>query len=530
MSDLGRCAPPPHPAPGRADALVGSAGSERRRIVTNGFWTTGVFLANAVVMFLLSPYILGHLGEASYGIWAIVISLTGYFGFADLGIKPAAVYFVARHDAKHEPDEVNRYANTAFSVFAFGGALVFLAALGCAPWFTGWFHVAAEAAGEARAALLVTSASIALTLPLHAYSAVVIGKQRYALSSATDLVVLAAKTTAILFALSRGGGILALAWIAFGADVLEMGTKAWLGFRVEPRLRFAPRLGDRARARSLFAFGAAAILVNLAAILVWKTDAIVIGATLGVVSVTAFDVGSKIPFYARSLTAAASRVLAPAATRLDAKGSTPELLAMLERSSRAMLFVSGAMIAYLLAVGAPFLARWQGEAYRGDAFDVLAVLSIGALGPIAAQPFEHVLYGARRLFPLAVLSITEGVLNLGLSLVLVRSMGVVGVAIGTTVPGLLIRLVALPMYGVRAFGGAFLPFALRTFAVPLLACTLTTLGLRALVARDAALSWPALLGLAAAAQLLFLGIAWSLAKATPRAWRAGHAPAAAGAA
>lgn len=498
--------------------------------MTNGFWTTGVFLANAVVMFLLSPFILARLGQASYGIWAIVISLTGYFGFADLGIKPAAVYFVARHDARREPDEVNRFANTAFVVFAACGALVFLAALACAPWFTGWFHVGAEAAGEARAALLVTSASIALTLPLHAYSAVVVGKQRYALTSATDLVVLAAKTTAILLALSQGGGILALAWIAFGADVLEMGTKAWLAFRIEPALRFAPRLSDRTRAKGLFSFGGAAILVNLSQILVWKTDALVIGATMGVAAVTVFDVGSKIPFYARSLTGAASRVLAPAATRLDATGSTGEILGMLARSSRAMLFVSGAMIAYLLSVGAPFLAKWQGEAYRGGAFDVLAVLAIGAIGPIAAQPFEHVLYGARRLLPLATLSILEGVLNLGVSLALVGPLGVVGVAIGTTVPGLLVRLVALPAYGVRAFGGAFLPFALRTWTVPLVACALTTLGMRTFVARDAALSWPALLGLAVAAQLVFLGIAWSLAKASPRAWREAVVPAAEGAA
>ena len=485
----------------------------------NGAWTSGVFLANAVVMFLVSPFVLRSLGASSYGVWEIVISLTGYFGFADLGIKPAAVYFVARHDAKREPDEVNRYANTAFTVFALGGALVFLAALACAPWFTGWFHVDAAAAGDARAALIVTSASIALTLPLHAYSAVVIGKQRYALTSSTDLVVLAAKTTATVFVLSHGGGLLALAWIAFGADVLEMGVKAWLGFRVEPALRFAPRLFDRVRARGLLSFGAAAILVNLAAIFVWKTDAIVIGATLGVGAVTVFAVGSKIPFYARSLTSAASRVLAPAATRLEASGSSSQLLAMLSRSSRAMLLVSGAMIAYLLTVGAPFLAKWQGEAYRGEAFDVLAVLAIGALGPIAAQPFEHVLYGARRLLPLAKLSIVEGVLNLGVSIALAKPLGVVGVAIGTTVPGLLVRLVALPMYGVRTFGGSFLPFALRAWTVPLLACGLTTAGLKAFVSRDAALSWPALLGLAAVAEVLFLGIAWALSKASPRAWR-----------
>jgi len=509
---------------------VGEKGSGRRRLVGNGLWTTAVFVANAVVMFLLSPFVRTRLGNAGYGVWEVVISLTGYFGFADLGIKPAAVYFVARHDALGEPARVNRYANTAFVVFAIAGALVFLVALACAPWFTAWFRVPADHAADARAALLVTSASIAATLPLHAYSAVVIGKQRYALTSATDLVVLLAKTAATVFALTHGGGLLALAWIALGADVLEMGTKARLGFLAEPALRLRPRIADRASARGLLAFGAGAILVNLAQLLVWRTDALVIGATIGAEAVAIFAVGSKIPFYARSLTGAASRVLAPEATRLDTKGSAPEILRMLSRSSRAMLLVAGAMIAYLLTVGAPFLARWQGEEFRGEAFVVMAVLALGALGPIAAQPFEHVLYGARRVMPLAWLSIVEGALNLAVSIALARPYGVVGVAIGTAAPGLLVRLVALPIYGVRAFGGAFGAFALRSFALPLAAVAITTLVLHALVGRDDALGWPALVGLAVGAQGLFLAVATALARLAPRAWSREPEPVAGGAA
>lgn len=511
--------PPASAGAGRIASVLGARGTERRRLVRNGLWTTGVFLANALVMFLLSPFVRKSLGNSAYGVWEVVISLTGYFGFADLGIKPAAVYFVARHDALKEPHRVNQYANTAFVVFAIAGGLVFLVSLACAPWFTGWFHVPAEQAADARLALIVTSASIAGTLPLHAYSAVVIGKQRYALTSSTDLVVLAAKTAATVYVLTHGGGILALAWIAMGADVLEMGAKSWLGFRAEPALRFHPKLADRASARGLLAFGLGAIIVNLAQLLVWRTDALVIGATIGAEAVAIFAVGSKIPFYARSMTGAASRVLAPAATRLDATGSKAELLRMLSRSSKTMLLVAGAMIAYLLAVGAPFLARWQGEEFRGEAFTVMAVLALGAIGPIAAQPFEHVLYGARKVMPLAKLSIIEGVLNLAISIALARPYGIVGVAIGTTIPGLLVRLVALPIYGVRTFGGKFGPFALRSFVVPIVACALTTFALKAFVSRESELGWPALLGLAAAAQVVFLAIATALTRATPRAWK-----------
>ncbi len=125
------------------------------------------------------------------------------------------------------------------------------------------------------------------------------------------------------------------------------------------------------------------------------------------------------------------------------------------------------------------------------------------------------LYGAKKVMPLARLSIVEGVLNLAVSIALARPMGVVGVAIGTTVPGLLVRFVLLPRYGVRVFGGSFARFALRTWTVPLVACAATTLAVGAFVPRGADLSWPALFALAAGTQALFLAVAFALAAREP---------------
>src|SRR5206468_12881906 len=111
----------------------GAAGSERRTLAVGGAWNLSVFAASAATAFALRPFVVSHLGDALFGAWSLVASLTGYLGFADLGVRPAVVHYVARHDARGAIDEVNAYVNTAFDVFAACGAAVLALGLAAAP-------------------------------------------------------------------------------------------------------------------------------------------------------------------------------------------------------------------------------------------------------------------------------------------------------------------------------------------------------------------------------------------------------------
>jgi len=60
-----------------------------------------------------------------------------------------------------------------------------------------------------------------------------------------------------------------------------------------------------------------------------------------------------------------------------------------------------------------------------------------------------VLYGLGKHRPLAVVGWLEAAANLGLSLLLVRHYGILGVAIGTAVPQVFFNLVVIPTYVLR---------------------------------------------------------------------------------
>src|SRR5262249_41036040 len=153
-----------------------------------------------------------------------------------------------------------------------------------------WFGVGAEHAGECRTAVLITASSLAITLPLNGFSAVVVAKQRVDLLCGTGLVVMSAKAIAAALVPRGGGGRVGLLLVVLGADLVEMAAKTAFAFRIEPGLRLSPRLATFDRAKRLLAYGSMAVLVNLAGILVYQTDAMVVGATLGAAAVTPFAV------------------------------------------------------------------------------------------------------------------------------------------------------------------------------------------------------------------------------------------------
>jgi O-antigen/teichoic acid export membrane protein len=402
------------------------------------------------------------------------------------------VHFVARHDAQGDLEGLNRHVNAAFTVFSIGGLLFLVLTGATAMWLPTWDRLGSVPPGDAVAVALIIGVEIALTFPFNAFSAVLIGRQRFDVVARIDLVVLVLRT-AVTIALVEGGfGLVALAWAYGIAGIVEIAWKTWAAFRELPGLRFAPRLADRAARRALLGYGGWAVLISVALTLTWQTDPLVVGAVLTLAAVPHFTQPGSLAAQARALLWAACRVLAPAAGALEGRGDRGELTRILVQGSRVMLLLAGPMLAYMVALGDPFLARWLGEGYRGESGDVLTVLALGVAAPIASHPLVQVLYGVNRLRPLALLYLVEGVANLALSLLLAKPLGIVGVAIGTAIPAFVAHAIVLPRLVARSWGLSWGRLTAATWVLPLVAGTVTWGALELLTDRTAPYGWGAL--------------------------------------
>jgi O-antigen/teichoic acid export membrane protein len=111
----------------------------------------------------------------------------------------------------------------------------------------------------------------------------------------------------------------------------------------------------------------------------------------------------------------------------------------------------------------------MGPEFAAPAGQVLAILAITTVLAAPQWLFSSVLYGISRHRIIAILRIVEGVVNLGLSILLVQLIGLPGVALGMAIPSIVIVVLVLPFFAARAIGLDLRRYHAEAYLRPLLA-------------------------------------------------------------
>src|SRR5947209_11769551 len=101
----------------RPEAPQPTAVRTKRNVLFN--WAG--FGVASIVNFLLSPFIIHHLGNTVYGIWVLMMSLTGYLSLLDLGVRIAVTRYVAKFHAESDVARASRTVSSALAIFAVAG-------------------------------------------------------------------------------------------------------------------------------------------------------------------------------------------------------------------------------------------------------------------------------------------------------------------------------------------------------------------------------------------------------------------------
>ena len=61
---------------------------------------------NLIIMFAMSPFVIHRLGDVNYGVWTIMMSMTGYLGLVEIGTRGALGRFINYYLGKKEIDKL----------------------------------------------------------------------------------------------------------------------------------------------------------------------------------------------------------------------------------------------------------------------------------------------------------------------------------------------------------------------------------------------------------------------------------------
>ena len=458
------------------------------RNVVTGTLTSYVLLAvNIVLGIYLMPFTMGHLGREDYGLWMLVASMTVYFQLFDLGFGSGIVRHITAADARGDHDEVNTvlstfvviYSGIAAAVLALTGLLIVVAV----PRFD---TLSGDQVRTAQYILGILGLRIAVGFPMSIFGAVTTARQRFALTTGIAIVVVLLQGVCTWVLLTAGYGVIPLVAATAAINVVSYAAYAIAARRTFPAMRITPSRFSRRHVREVTAFSAYMFLIGIAIQLGMHVDTLIVGAYIGTTAVAIYTVAMRLTEYQRQLCGQFSHFLFPLIVRYHAAQDAGAVRTTLLEGTRLGVGLATLVALGLIVFGPPLVQLWMGTGFE-EAIIPLYVLAAASVVMVAQGPTGTILLGTGRHRMVAAASISESVMNVGLTIALIGPLGLAGAAIGTAIPFTLLNVVLL------------IPAACRIAAVPLPTFARTAI-------------FPALAGLVPAAL-----VGWSLRTAMPPA-------------
>ena len=441
---------------------------EKLQIIKNVSSSWFALGANVVVGFFLWPFILHRLGEDAAGIWVLIFSITGYYGLFDLGIRSSVIRYVSKAKANDDLESASRLINTSLFSYTCIGALTFLITV-VVSLYVDRFHIHPEFQNTARWLLLMVGGAVSLGFPLGISGGVLEGLQRFDLQNLTSVATTVIRALLIVVALRHGYGLLMVAFITVALPLLSSILRSVVAARMLP-VHMGFGYVDRATFREMASYGGTTLIVIIAARLRFRSDSIIIGAFLSTAAITYFNIGARIVDYAGEVVENLAQVFMPMSSHFDAQGNLDRLRKIFVGGNRFCAFTIFPICAILIVLGKSVIEAWVGVTYVDKSYPVLLILLVSTTLMLAQAASPRVLFGMSKHRTWAIVALSEGVVNIVLSMLLVRPYGIVGDAIGTAAPLAATTLCFLPWHLCRQLQIRMSMYLREAYLLPLIVC------------------------------------------------------------
>lgn len=395
-------------------------------------------LATVVALYLLTPFTLGKLGVSGYGTWVLITAINGYLGLLVLGVPMASVRDFAHHVASGDVHGLNKAISSCTGLYLILGGFALVVGVGLYAFFH-VYSIPTQLEGDAHTAFIVMVLFVAFGFVGLLPEGVLNAHGDFVPRNIVRLASLLLRVGLTVGLLTLKASLTVLALVQLACLAFDFAL-CWLVIRRRyPDTRI--RLGDFdwAVVRRIFAFSVYVLVLNAAARLSFETDSLVIGAFMNVDSIPYFTVANSLLIYLMEFVIAIAAVVMPTAARLKTQEKGAELRDVFLKWSKIALSLTMVVGLFLVVLGPRFIAWWIDPSFERPAGEVLQILMVSYLIFLPVRGVAlPILMGLGKPGLPTIAALAAGLVNLGLSIVLVGPLGLAGVALGTAIPNVLL--------------------------------------------------------------------------------------------
>ena len=256
--------------------------SRMRRFLHSVASGYAVLAANTVFTLAQIPLALHYLTKEQFGLWALVVQLTGYLQFIDLGMAPSVSRNLIDHKDEKESRVYGSILQTAGIVLMLQGVIAFAAGVLLTFLASGFLHVGQDLQQQFRILMTIQCGVLAAAFPMRIFFHVLEAHQRTDISNYFQFGLFLINYTVLWLCFARGWGVLSLAFATMAGTLYFILSNfvACVILKLFPSRDAWGRPGW-SRFRELFAFGKDVFWVALGTQMIGASQTIVITRSMG---------------------------------------------------------------------------------------------------------------------------------------------------------------------------------------------------------------------------------------------------------
>jgi membrane protein EpsK len=444
LAELGQLEPPQ--GSGATQRDVGPA--RRGRFATNLATNVGGLVLNLLIGLWYTPYLIRHLGVASYGLIPLIVQVTGFLAILTLALNAAVGRWITIALERREYDEANRYFNASLI-----GSLFLIAALAVPAGFAA-SHVnklvSVSAGQEAQVRWLMGCALIAFFLNTlqTPFGVATYSMNRFDLRNVVGITqrLVSVGVVVALFALFTPR-LWHVGLAIVGAALVHGGLNLCFWRMLTPMLRPSFAQFDIRVVGKLASFGGWISVSRVGVLLFLAIDLLVVNRLFGPVAGGRYAAVLQWSTLLRTLSAVIVGVFGPTILYIYARNDIDGMIAYARRAMKFTGLLLALPIGLICGFSVPLLRTWLGPGYVSLA-PLMSLMTIYLSVTLSAALLFQLQQAANKVKVPGIVTLVMGAANLGLALLLAgpAGWGLYGVAAAGAITLVARNLIFVPIY------------------------------------------------------------------------------------
>lgn len=411
------------------------------------------------------PITIHYLGPERYGIWVTASTTVVMLNVIDFGIANTLTNIISRAYASDDQTAAQRFYSTAFWISI--AISIAIALTGVLLWghinWTAALHTSNLASTrEASLCVAIAFAFFLLSLPLNLIHRVLSGYQQTQISNYFNLTSNILGLGSILLVIQLHGSLPQLMFV-YSSTLLAstVALNLWVVLWNKRWLLPHPGVVSRTVVSELMNSGLGFFILQLAGLVVFNSDNIVITHYLGAAEVTPYSVAWRLTGYAAILQTAVFHSVWPAYSEAYARGEYEWVRRTFWNIARLSMGTTGAAVLLMALFGRPLIRWYVGPAAVPSQWLLLG-MCFWTLLSTGMNVEACLLAAVNRVKWQSIFSVIAVTLNVAFSIYLVQRIGSIGVVLGTILSYLLVLVVPQTVIVWRALYQPPAPTAIQT--------------------------------------------------------------------